>query len=313
MAEISFLYWNTGGKGFTQEKVLNALFRKCGGSADILILGECPSGLEPAFLVKWNLVELPVLAKDGQKLQQRVYYQEHKLSLSIAVPIKTVKRVQKTLQSVEQLGGEYDRIVRHSRVRITRLVQMHLNVNGQSYLLASVHFPSKKEQDEVSQLQIAHSYKAKLLATAMDIPNPYENRIIVVGDFNMNPFDAGMIEPLGFHALGNRDQANLTTLRHYDATPIFYNPCWALLGDHHPTHTDRRTGGSFYYGSSSSRRLFWHLFDQVIVSQKMVDLFKPSSLSLIEIPTLLKEMTSNITREKALYADHFPLTFTLKL
>jgi hypothetical protein len=312
MAAISFLYWNTGGKGFTQEDVLDGLFTSR-GAIDILLLGECPSGLTSAFLVKWGLVELPVHSEDGRALQQRIYYQPPKLSLTLAAPVRTVKRVQKTLLHTQQIGDEYEETIRQLRVRITRLVQMQLVVNGQSYLVASIHFPSKRSQDEVSQLQIAHSYKAKILATAVNDVARYGNRLIVVGDFNMNPFDAGMVEPLGFHALGNRDHANPDTERHYDKTPIFYNPCWALLGDYHPAHTDRRTGGSFYYAGSTSRRLFWHLFDQVLVSQEMVDSFVPSSLSLVEVPSLHQEMMSGIDRKKAQYADHFPLTFTLTL
>ncbi|RZJ95114.1 MAG: hypothetical protein EOO60_01370 [Hymenobacter sp.] len=312
MANIKFLYWNTANKGFTQEKVLNALFRTR-QPADVLLLGECPSGLTTGFLARWGLLELLIQTKSGQSLQQRVYYQPAKLGLTLAAPVPVVKQVQSTVLATQPFGDDYEETVRRLRIRITRLVQMQLVVNGQAYLLASVHFPSKLAQDEVSQLQIAHSYKAKLLTTATNQAATYHNRIIVVGDFNMNPFDAGMVEPLGFHALGNREQANPNTERHYDKTPIFYNPCWSLLGDYHPTHVDRRTGGSFYYAKSASRRLFWHLFDQVIVSRELAGSFVPSSLSLVEVPTLRREMLSGIERQKAQFADHFPLTFTLIL
>lgn len=312
MANIKFLYWNTANKGFTQEKVLNALFRTR-QPADILLLGECPSGLSLAFLAHWGLTELPILAKNGQPLQQRAYYQAAKLSLTLAVPVPVVKRIQNKLLQRQQFGNDYEEIIRRLRVSITRLVQMNLVVNGQSYLLASVHFPSKLAQDEVSQLQIARSYKAKLLDTATHHAATYGNRLLVVGDFNMNPFDAGMVEPMGFHALGNRDQANPATARHYDQTPIFYNPCWSLLGDYYPTHADRRMGGSFYYAKSASRRLFWHLFDQVVVSQEMANAFVPSSLSFVEVPTLRQEMLSGVERRLANFSDHFPLTFTLAL
>jgi hypothetical protein len=92
MANIKFLYWNTANKGFTQEKVLNALFRTR-QPADVLLLGECLSGLSSAFLTHWGLTELPIQAKSGQSLQQRAYYQASKLSLTLAVPVPVVKRI----------------------------------------------------------------------------------------------------------------------------------------------------------------------------------------------------------------------------
>jgi endonuclease/exonuclease/phosphatase family metal-dependent hydrolase len=312
MPTINFIYWNTNKKGLTQEPVLENIFSRR-GTPDILLLGECPSGLMPTFLSQHGLTELPVLSKDGEALQQRIYYNASKLTLTLVLPVKTIKQTQSTPLSRHPFGNSYVEIVRRLRVRITRLVQMKLTVNDKDYLLASVHFPSKIEQDEMSQLQIARSYKAKLLDTVAKNEVLFDNRIIVVGDFNMNPFDAGMVEPLGFHALGNRDMANPKTQRHYDVTPIFYNPCWALLGDYYPSHADRRTGGSIYYEGSSSRRLFWHLFDQVIVSREIINLFEASSLALLEVRELHDEMMSGIKRKDAEYSDHFPLTFSLTL
>ncbi len=51
IAAITFFYWNTGGKGFTQQKVLTALFRTR-QPTDVLLLGECPSELTTVFLAR---------------------------------------------------------------------------------------------------------------------------------------------------------------------------------------------------------------------------------------------------------------------
>jgi hypothetical protein len=69
------------------------------------------------------------------------------------------------------------------------------------------------------------------------------NRTVVVGDFNMNPFDEGLVAAPGFHAMMTRDLARpegrfVDRLPH----PFFYNPMWNDLAaneaqDDHQAHT----------------------------------------------------------------------------
>lgn len=231
MANITFLYWNTANKGFTQEKVLNALFRTR-QPADILLLGECPSGLSPAFLAHWGLTELPILAKNGQPLQQRAYYQAAKLSLTLAAAVPVVKRIQNKLLKRQQFGNDYEEIIRRLRVSITRLVQMHLVVNGQSYLLASVHFPSKLAQDEVSQLQIARSYKAKLLVTLLPDFEQIQN-IEINPPTVFSQYSTGGLVITTRH--GQKIPFNDFSLGYKTITSWVVDLAWRLFSKHHLT------------------------------------------------------------------------------
>ena len=57
-------------------------------------------------------------------------------------------------------------------------------------------------------------------------------RTVIVGDFNMNPFEPGMAGILGFQAVMDRRIAQRIT-RTVDRKEysFFYNPMWSRLGD----------------------------------------------------------------------------------
>ena len=170
--------------------------------------------------------------------------------------------------------------------------------------------PSKKNLDEISQLQTSHNYKRYILERAA----LYNHKVIITGDFNMNPFDAGMVEPMGFFALNNSDFVrNQRTFQH-STEMMFYNPCWCLLGDYHALTKNQKVSGTHFYKDSPSKKLYWHLFDQVIISENMIQQFKHNELEIIEPEELLNELIVKKTvRKSATYSDHLPLKFTLKL
>ena len=57
-------------------------------------------------------------------------------------------------------------------------------------------------------------------------------RTVLVGDFNMNPFEAGVVAAGGLHAAMTRqiasESSRIVQQRRY---PYFYNPMWSYFGD----------------------------------------------------------------------------------
>src|SRR5262249_17915255 len=67
-----------------------------------------------------------------------------------------------------------------------------------SLVLAALHFPSKHGWSEEDQL----SFAPLMAATVERIEDQIAvHRTVMVGDFNMNPFDPSMVSGFGFHAL----------------------------------------------------------------------------------------------------------------
>jgi hypothetical protein len=102
-------------------------------------------------------------------------------------------------------------------------------------------------------------------------------RTILMGDFNMNPFDKGMIDPnIGFGAVMNRDLASRLSAGE-DTPPRFYNPLWARLGRRLP-----EPPGTFYWKNvADPLNTFWHYLDQVLIRPALLDAFEDESLRIL--------------------------------
>lgn len=312
MRALKFLYWNTGQKADTQETVLNALF-ETHQPWDVLILGECLTTLTSEFLSSKGLIEFPLASVEKEKFTQRVYFRP-----ASGVALRQLVSYNELHEEESLLGDEvpndgldsYTQLVLRTTSRISRIALLELTVATQSTLLACVHFPSKLLMDEARQLQAASTYKRFILQGAARDSATVRERI--VGDFNMNPFDLGMLEPMGFHAIGNQDFVKHDRVVQYSPEPMFYNPCWSLLGDQQASKGLRRTGGSHFYGRATSRHLYWHLLDQVLVSEALLTDFVHEDLEIVQIPAIIAEQIKPAKKGQTdAFSDHLPLTFSI--
>ena len=153
----------------------------------------------------------------------------------------------------------------------------------------------------------------------MSHPNPYDRTIvahtitkdiqevekasdndktIVIGDFNDNPFDPSMIAKSAFNAVLFRKLIDKAETCVYDGNrwKRFYNPILQFLRD----EDGRR--GSHYYESGSSP-LYWNCFDQVLIRKALIDRF--DHMEYIT-KTSNRTLVTNV-RIKEQYSDHLPL------
>jgi exonuclease III len=300
MRPIRFWYWNTGKKAKTQEQVLTDLFA-ADGVPDIVLLGECLVDLSTSFLKQHGLTKVIYAQPPGSNQTQLTYFKtqtDFTLTHLVATTIAP--------KNALRYGN--------NPALTARVLLMTLTIAGESTLVACVHLPSRRggHQDESSQLGLVSRYKGFIAEAAGKPLSDFGERIVVVGDFNMNPFDLGMIEPTAFFAINNRK-----FVRHRRKVAgvnelMFYNPCWTLLSDiNQATHPILRVSGSIYYKGTASKKLYWHLFDQVLLSESLIKHFDASALHLVLHPEIEKEVMSSVKRNDADYSDHLPLCFTL--
>ncbi len=129
----------------------------------------------------------------------------------------------------------------------------------------------------------------------------------------MNPFDLGMVEPLGFYAFNNielvKDKPKKTIL---SDVLMFYNPSWSLLGDFISGTSSKRFGGSHYYNSKDSRNYHWRILDQLIFTKSLYEQFNQETFKLLESEHLCKEINkAKSSDSKAI--DHLPLYFSFNI
>jgi hypothetical protein len=91
----------------------------------------------------------------------------------------------------------------------------------------------------------------------------HQQHVIILGDFNDEPFDA----PLSNHLMATRDRALAARKSH-----LLYNPFWRLLGCSNPYRQasqvmSSHSGSCYYRGGESAR---WKTFDQIIFSSSFL-------------------------------------------
>lgn len=180
-----------------------------------------------------------------------------------------------------------------------------LNLRGfDDVLLAVLHYPSRVNWNHDDQ-----TLESPILA--QDIRHRENetgiNRTIVVGDFNMNPFDAGVIGAQALHAVMTKQLARRGE-RDVHGRPykFFYNPMWQFFGD-------RTAGppGTYYLRSSKPGQLFWNIYDQVIVSPSLMDSI--SDVQILDTDGSASLLTRNGLPSETMGSDHLPILFKIDL
>lgn len=187
---------------------------------------------------------------------------------------------------------------RRGRVTIRRL-----RFGETDFLLAAVHLPSKRNWSPEDQT-------AESGMLALDLRRAEEQhrhrRTIVVGDLNMNPFEAGVVNASGLHAMMTqaivRDGSRDVQGREY---PFFYNPMWGFFGDRTPGPP-----GTYYYRHSGHLSYDWNIFDQVLIRPEALPWFQGDVEILTKVGDV--ELLGRHGRPNAeVGSDHLPIVFRL--
>ena len=183
-------------------------------------------------------------------------------------------------------------------------IKEHRPLIGESLLLVGVHLPSKLHPRESDQPFEAARLMARIEEAERLVGH---DRTVVLGDFNMNPFEPGMVSSEALHGVMDRRVAVKgartvnAKLRRY-----FYNPMWALMGDHSSAAL-----GTYFRGSGSYTHYFWHTFDQVLLRPSLLAAFREEELRIVETVgprSLLAKNGPGLDRN---ISDHLPILLKL--
>ncbi len=174
-------------------------------------------------------------------------------------------------------------------------------------LLAVGHFPSKTYQSDISQAFECSELSREIRQTEQEIGH---SRTIMVGDFNMNPFEDGIVSANGFNAVMTQGIAErkFRTVQNRKY-PFFYNPMWGLFGDALPG----RPPGTYYYAGSEHRSFFWNIFDQVLIRPDLMNSFRNEELKILGSDGNDSFMMSYGIPDSRAVSDHLPILFRLRL
>jgi exonuclease III len=271
---LTFLFWNLHNRPL-QSSVVNLAYKH---EVDILILAEC----------RVNLSYLLLLLNEREK------------TLYDYAPSPACKRI----QIFTRFPSEYTAVVLEDE----RLTARHIEVPSASkpILLVGLHLPSKRFWDEADQA-IESVIFADLIKQAEKIVN--HQRTVLIGDFNMNPFDRGVVNANGFHGVMSKQVARKKERTVQGKSyPFFYNPMWGLLGDATPG-----SPGTYFYQTSGHASYFWHMFDQVLLRPDLLENFDNADLKILDTDGEISFLTTDGRPNVEEASDHLPILFRLNL
>ena len=273
-----FLFWNYRYSGPNREELLARLIHK--ESIDVVILAE--SSVAPEELVG-------LLSSHG-----RIYR-------PMPMPHRCIQIY---------AGYAVDAFAAWSRDS-DRLCLRRFHAPGHpEILLGSVHLASGLHRDRSERKSKADPIARVVRAAHLELNH---SRTIVVGDFNMNPFDDGMIFPDGFGAMMTKSLVRKSAISREGQSSRFYNPIWSRLG----REMDEGPPGTYYWRAQREMNLYWNYVDQVLVGHDLLDHFPDYQFRILtSIPG--EERPQQLIREtdrhwKVELSDHLPLLFDVDL
>jgi endonuclease/exonuclease/phosphatase family metal-dependent hydrolase len=178
---------------------------------------------------------------------------------------------------------------------------------SQQFILAVVHLPSKLHLDDRDQSDVCNDLADEIAFQEQQLGH---KRTIIVGDFNMNPFEAGMVSAKGLHAVMEREIAQNQSRHVFEKEyTFFYNPMWPFFG----TAGKGNVSGTHYHNSGSYHNYYWHIFDQVLIRPELLYGFDDSHLKIVDSIEGLS-LINKVSAERRIdpsISDHLPITFKL--
>ena len=173
------------------------------------------------------------------------------------------------------------------------------------FLIAGVHLPSKMYGDGHGQKVVSRDLYEAIVESQNEVKHSH---IIVVGDFNANPFEEVMVSSEYLHAISDAKIVQRMKSRacYGIERQMLYNPMWNMLGDY-----DSPTG-SYYYSHGGVESLYWNIFDQVLLSPSLIQGYEKNSLKIITSINHVVLVSEDGTPNSKSFSDHLPLVFSFK-
>lgn len=271
---LRFLFWNLNGK--TLQHRVAKLARA--HETDVLVLAEC-SILESLILDALNAETQSSFRKSTSLLENLAVFT--RLGPCSAVTLLDDEAMRLTFQQVWLPSGI-------------------------DLLLVATHFRSKLHWSDASQSQECVRLGQVIRRQEGRMGH---SRTVLLGDLNMNPFEAGVVSCHGLHATMAKQVARRVSRRiSTEEFPFFYNPMWGHFGD-----ALDGPPGTYYDSRSEPVTYFWNIFDQVLIRPSLLDVFVPESLRILDSDGDETFLTDHGVPRQSTGSDHLPIAFALNL
>lgn len=139
------------------------------------------------------------------------------------------------------------------------------------------------------------------------------DRTVIVGDLNVNPFDDALLDVRGLNAIADRGTVHRKDPRQFGKVNLeefclFYNPMWSHFGD------AVKPAGTYYYDKSNPEvDPLWNIYDQVLLRRSLLDRFRPKNLRILTSDGTVSFLWEDGRPNGDIYSDHLPIWFQVDL
>ncbi len=268
---MNILFWNVNRKNLIEE--VRTISQEC--DADIIVLAENP--LADASVLK-------ALNVDRKRKYQLPINPSNRLSIYV------------------RLNREAVLPITDSNGIAIRQITPPL---GLDFILVAIHLPSKLHLDPADHFALSVRLSDVICEAETRVGH---ERTIVIGDFNMNPFEDGLISADGLHAVMDRSTAmRENRIVQGEKKKFFYNPMWSRFGD-----LSKGPPGTYHYQSAKQLCYFWNTFDQVLLRPSLLEYFLEDDLKVITKFNGTSLLNGGGKPHKSKFSDHLPITINLK-
>jgi hypothetical protein len=180
-----------------------------------------------------------------------------------------------------------------------RLFLYQLTWKNKRFLLGTVHLLSKNNASAHAQRLEAKGYVREI---QMFEREQQQKDTIVIGDFNMNPFDPGMVSASVFNSVCSAEIAlKGTRMFQSEKYDYFFNPAWknyAGIGN--------EVYGTYFYHSVGADEFHWNNFDQALIRPSILQQYEPKFSVLHDI------LGYDLRKRNNGVSDHYPILLELK-
>ena len=193
----------------------------------------------------------------------------------------------------EQLKCSFDRKYQN------RLFLYRLTWRKEDFSLGVVHLPSKNHTTNLAQSHDAAKYAQEIRVYEKE--RKHKNTILI-GDFNMNPFDPGMVLASVFNSVCSPaialKQKRKVKDEYHD---YFFNPSWKNYAG-----VGNEVYGTYYYHSCGEDEFLWNNLDQALVRPSILQKYDPHFFVLHDV------LGFDLRTKNNGVSDHYPILLELK-
>lgn len=181
---------------------------------------------------------------------------------------------------------------------------LSMQIIESNFILCCIHLNSQIYANNEEQRSI-------LIRQIVDEILKKENELktentVIVGDFNINPYDTGCLDARYFHSLPIYSETTRKSRKIMGKDFfMFYNPMWNLLGD------AKEPYGTFYYLGNNTVNTYWNMYDQVILRPALRKRFVDESLKIITETENIYLLNNDGHPDKKI-SDHLPIMFEIQ-